>query len=200
MKQQVIHIHGGSTFESYEQYLTYLKTTEVDIDKFKYFKDWGNSLGEALGENYEVLNPRMPNGKNARYLEWKIWWERLIPFLTGEPILIGHSLGGIFLAKYLAENQMPMKIKATILIAAPFDDETDEPLADFKLAKSLELLAKQGGQIYLMQSKDDRVVPFGELAKYQHELPQAKSIIFEDKGHFKLESFPELVELITSLL
>jgi len=142
----------------------------------------------------------MPNKTNARYKEWKLWFERVIPFIKKDVILIGHSLGGIFLAKYLSENTFPVKIKATILVAAPFDDEdSGESLSDFKLPPSLKKFSEQSGKIYLIQSKDDPVVLFGELEKYKQALPEAKTLTFKDREHFNQEAFPELIQLIRTL-
>ena len=152
-----------------------------------------------LGEKYDVLLPRMPNGKNARYAEWKIWFERLIPFISDDAIFIGHSLGGIFLAKYFSENIFPKKIKAIILIAAPFDDASGESLTDFKLPSSLSKLTENSGLIYLFHSKDDPTVPFEQLEKYKKSLPNAKFMIFEDREHFNQGTFPEIIELIKKL-
>ncbi len=200
MKQQVIVIHGGTTFESYEDYIYYLKNKEISLDKLKLKKDWKDTLEEKLGENFEVLFPRMPNGTNARYKEWKIWFERIIPLFNNNIIFIGHSLGGIFLAKYFSENTISKKVKATILIAAPFDDEkSGKSLAGFKLFSSLERFSKQGGKIYLIQSKDDPEVLFEQLEKYKQALPNAKTLIFNDREHFKQETFPEIIKLIRNL-
>ena len=200
MKQQIVVIHGGTTFDTYEEYISYLRNKEISLEKLRMQRDWKDTLAERLGENYEVLFPRMPNGTNARYVEWKIWFERIIPLLNEDVILVGHSLGGIFLAKYLSENSFPKRIKATILIATPFDDtDSEEKLIDFKLPDSLAKFAKQGGAIYLIHSRDDLVVPFEQLGKYKQALAKAKTVIFEDRDHFKQETFPEVVELIRKL-
>ena len=100
MKQQVVVIHGGRTFPTYEEYLHSLKTREITAEKFKLQKDWKESLQNELGEEFEVFNPKMPNGNNAVYEEWKIWFERMLGFLGDNAVLIGQSLGGIFLVKY----------------------------------------------------------------------------------------------------
>lgn len=202
MKQQIIIIHGGTTFDTYKKYIAFLKKRKIDLDKLlRPHQGWKNHLQKELGENFEVLRPSMPNGTNARYKEWKIWFERVIPFLGKEVILLGHSLGGVFLAKYLSETDFPVKIKATILVAAPFDDsDRKESLTDFKLPSSLEKFAKQGGKIYLIQSKDDPSVPFGEIKKYEQALPNAEAIVFNNKEHFNQESFPEMIKLLKSLV
>jgi hypothetical protein len=78
MKKQVVVIHGGDTFDSYEDYLTFLNAFEVDKESL-FLKDWKSTLQSELGENYEVLCLQMPNMFNAKYLEWKIWFEKYIP-------------------------------------------------------------------------------------------------------------------------
>ena len=57
---------------------------------------------------------------------------------------------------------------------------------------------QQGGNIYIYHSEDDFVVPFADLDKYAKDLPNAKKVIFKDRGHFLQEEFPELIESIKS--
>ncbi|OGG73069.1 hypothetical protein A3A38_01830 [Candidatus Kaiserbacteria bacterium RIFCSPLOWO2_01_FULL_53_17] len=201
MKQQVVVIHGGDSFPAYDAYLSYLKNFKVDsIDSFRPKKDWKTSLPETLGGEYDVLLPRMPNKNNARYLAWKLWFEKMIPFLNDEVILVGHSLGASFLVHYLSEEQFPRRIRATLLVAAPYSiDMGAGTTPEFTAPDSLALLEKQGGKILLYHSKDDLVVPFSELAKYQKALPSATARAFNDRQHFNQESFPELVADIQSL-
>ncbi|MEN9582708.1 MAG: hypothetical protein RL641_662 [Candidatus Parcubacteria bacterium] len=187
-------MHGGDTFKTYGDYLSFL--ADYKIDSLAYFKGnigWQDTLQEKLGDDFEVIAPKMPNKINAKYAEWKIWFEKLIPLLNHELILIGYSLGGIFLAKYLSENIMPKKITCVYLVAAPHDETDTESLADFILPSQLTKLAEQAPNIHLYHSKDDSVVQFSDLEKYQKELPGAIATIFEDRGHFWQENFPELI-------
>ncbi len=198
-KKQIIVIHGGETFDTYEEYIDFLKNFEFDFERLKK-KGWKDSIQEDLGDEFEIIKPQMPSQWNAKYLEWKIWFEKLIPFFADEVVLVGHSLGGIFLAKYLSENDFPKKIKGTFLVAPPFDDQESEySMADFVLPESLEKLEKQGGKIFLYHSKDDDVVSFDDFEKYKNALPNAQTRIFEDRGHFSQEEFSEIVSDIKSL-
>ncbi|MGD0328779.1 MAG: alpha/beta hydrolase [Minisyncoccia bacterium] len=196
-------IHGGDEFPTYEAYLLFLRNFKVEsVDYFKERKDWKTNLQAALGNEYEecnVLLPQMPNKKYAKYQEWKIWFEKLFPFLNDKVILIGHSLGASFLAKYLSEERFPKKILATFLVAGPYDTDDTGRLVEFALPGSLALFEQQGGKIFLYHSKDDPFVRFSEFAKYQKALPRAKVSIFKDRKHFNQESFPELVTDIQSL-
>ncbi|KKT15251.1 MAG: hypothetical protein UW76_C0021G0006 [Parcubacteria group bacterium GW2011_GWF2_44_8b] len=198
MKKQVVVIHGGDTFETYEEYLNFLRGYEIDIERYKSDKsDWKPWLRQGLGGGHEVILPIMPNKTNARFDEWKIWFEKFTPFLHDGAILIGHSLGGTFLAKYLSENRFPKKIKAVFLVGAVFSKDNDGfPLVSFTLPTNLNL---QTETIYLYHSKDDSVVPFSALEQYKKALPNAQIRIFEDRGHFNQEEFPELAQDILNL-
>ena len=81
MKKQIVFIHGGEAFSRYGAFIDYLKTLPVDNPLEEHPKRWRHTLREFLGEEYEVFLPSMPNSKNAKYAEWKIWFERHFTFL-----------------------------------------------------------------------------------------------------------------------
>lgn len=203
MKRQVLIIHGGDTFSSYEDYLDFLNSyaiDESDIEKMKE-KGWKDLLQEYLGNDFDVISPKMPCKWNAKYDEWKIWIEKFIPYLGEGVILIGHSLGGVFLVRYLSESSFPINISQLHLVAAPFGDNNDESgdtekynLCDFNIKDDLSLLEKSADKIFLYHSEDDPTVPFRDLEKYSKKIPKAKKIVFEDRGHFNQAEFPELVK------
>lgn len=196
--QQVFVIHGGGTFSTYERFIDYLKTGRLEIEKEEHC-DWKKNLRGDL-KGCEVITPKMPNAQNAQYTEWAIWFERHIPFIQDGVIFVGHSLGAMFLAKYLSENDFPKKIKATLLVAAPFEATDENNLTQFALLPSLQKFINQSKHIHLFHSKDDFVVPFSELHKYQEALPNASVHTFENENHFfHQEHFPELVETIKKL-
>lgn len=197
--QQVIVIHGGAPHASYEEYLAWLEGLELDLLR-EGQKKWSRELQETLGESFEVIRPSMPCSENAKYVEWKIIFDKVLPRLGDDLVLIGHSLGGIFLAKYLSTETCPRRIRATLLVAAPFDeDSVVGSLADFILPASLERFAAQGGSIHLFQSEDDPQVPTVHAQKYAAALPGTSVHVFSDRQHFNQEEFPEIIEVIRSL-
>lgn len=141
----------------------------------------------------------MPAKNNAKYFEWKIWFEKSFQYLKDDLILIGHSLGGIFLAKYLSENDFPVKIKQLHLVAAVYEHEDEhEQLADFKLKEFPgKLVDKEIPEIHIYHSTDDTVVPIIESEKYHQQIPGSHFHKFTDRFHFIDETFPELFENIT---
>ncbi len=194
MKQQIILIGGGTAFHTYADYIKYLQTKEVSLDSFRK-KKWKKEFQKDIGDDFDVIYLDMPCGINAKYTEWKIYFERYIPLFEAEVILIGHSMGGIFLAKYLAENSFTKKIKALYLIAAPSADTADETMGDFTFPEKL----RTDIRTFLLQSEDDPVVPASHVLKYKELLPNAELIMFKDKGHFNSAEFPELVAHIKAL-
>lgn len=199
MKKQVLVIHGGNVFPTYKKYLADLKAKKLRLDKLR-GKRWKEELEAKLGRGYEVIMPKMPCADNARYVEWKIWLEKILPHLHKEIILVGHSLGGIFLAKYLSEKKLRKKVRGVFLVAAPFASHRSKvSLYDFNLKNDLKLLRRQAGKIFLYQSRDDDTVPFADLGKYLKLLPSATERVFKDRGHFTISTFPEIVRDIKSI-
>ena len=196
--KQVVFIHGGTTFYKHEDYLNYLRSKPTSISHLTRQKFWFDRLHEDLGDDFQVLAPRMPNATNANYDEWAIWFGRITEVVDNNVILVGHSMGSIFLAKYLSEHNFPKKIRATLLVAAPYKDETHEDLASFKITGGLEKFADQGGDIIFYHGTDD-IVPLDELKLYKKSIPKAETHEFSTQDHFVRERFLEIIETIKSL-
>jgi predicted alpha/beta hydrolase family esterase len=196
-KTQLFLIHGGMTFKTQEDYINYLKTRKIRIDrKIRWWEDY---LRESLEDSCNVIIPRMPLEDNAKYEDWKIYFERFFASLKENIILIGVSLGGHFLAKYLSENKFPKKILSVYLIAPSFDDNLpNEALTeDFALSQDLSLIEQNCKNINLLFSKDDDCVPVSHAEKFREKLPNANIVIYESKnGHFQISEFPEIVKMI----
>lgn len=185
------------TFKNKKSYLHYLKTRDISIEERRRWSE--GYLKKKLGANFEIIKPRMPQADNARYEEWKIHFERYFPFLRNNIILIGSSLGGTFLAKYLSENKFPRKILSAYLICPPFDNSLpgEDLVGGFNLKSNLSLLENNAKRLNLLFSQDDDVVPVAHAEKYQKKLKNANIIIFKSKnGHFKISEFPEIVKMI----
>lgn len=202
MKKQIIFIHGGTANSNYDNFLKYLKTEPLWNLLEESPKRWKQTLREVLGSSYEVYLPSMPNKENAVYKEWKIWFERYLSYINEEVILIGHSQGGYFLAKYLSEQRLSVKLKAVYLIASPFspDDFDGEDGGDFAFdVEDIHNISSQTENVFILHSKDDPVVPYSHALKFKENLPDAELMTFEDRNHFLQEEFPEIIESIQGL-
>jgi len=204
MKKQILYIHGGNAYVEYDNFLQDLKNKTLrDLPTSSKNKIWAETLEGELGNNFEIFTPTMPNKQNAKYQEWKIWLERYFPYLRDDIVLVGWSLGGMFLLKYLSEETFPVKIRAFYCLASPsgwFDTEgilEGEDGGDFRFSKDiLKKIENKVEKINLWHSEDDFVVPFSEFRALAKELPKAETKTFSDKNHFLIENFPELIEAI----
>jgi len=198
-KTQILYIHGGMTFKNKKDYTNFLKSRNISIEER--IKWSGDYLKKKLGRNFQIIRPRMPLKENSKYNEWKVHFERYFPHLRDNIILIGESLGGIFLAKYLSENKFPKKILSIYLVCPPFDNSLpDEDLVGgFKLKNDLSLIEKNSKNLNLLFSKKDDVVPISHANKYKSKLKNAHMIIYKNiEGHFIVSKFPEIVKMIKS--
>ena len=193
--QQIFLIHGGTPGTSYELYIQSLKEKRPKLEWILSRKDWKNELQDQLGSGFDVYLPQMPNKQNAQYEEWKLWFEKYIQLLDDNTVFIGYSLGAIFLVKYLSENVLSKRIKATFLLGTPFDNEgmDKEPLNSFLRVGELKNFEKQAGKLFFYHSEDDFAVPFNHLSKYQKELPLAQFRSLKDRNHFLQAEVPELI-------
>lgn len=196
-KIHVLVVHGGMTFKNEKDYLHYLKTKSISIEKKSHWApDW---LEKNLGRKFQVITPRMPLPERAEYRDWKMMFERYLPLLNDRFVLIGSSLGGVFLAKYLSENTLKRKALATYLVCPPFDNTLpgEDLVGGFNLGSDLSRINKNSEKLHLFFSQDDDVVPVAHAEKYRKALSSAQITIYKSKhGHFKISTFPEIVKAI----
>jgi predicted alpha/beta hydrolase family esterase len=192
--RQILFIHGGNSFPSNDEYLEDLRSLEMDYKRLKYAKRWREWIAEQLPDD-DVLTPTFPNGFNAQYDEWVIYFEKIVPFLKDGYSLVGHSLGGMFLAKYLHTHVLPVKARHIVLLAARYGESDHDTSGSF-LVESAVGVDRSTAEVHLFHSKDDKVVEFESLARFAADLPSATTHIFDDRGHFNQPTFPELLEIL----
>ena len=142
------------------------------------------SLRYALGPSYEVRYPRMPLEESAQYADWTARIASALPPRGSEVVLVGHSVGGSVLLRYLCDKPDEASVAALFVIAAPFwgaDDfwAWDEARLPEDAAEKLAAVPR----ILLYHSRDDEVVPFSHLALYSTRLPQAAIHPLDSGGH-----------------
>ena len=103
MKKSVLFIHGAGTGAYAEDRLL------------------ADSLQQALGGNYDVQCPQMPDEENSPYPAWKAEIDSRLAAMKGPVALVGHSVGGSVLLKYLcdaalaATNRRPVRHRRSVL-------------------------------------------------------------------------------------
>ena len=165
------------------------------------------SIARELMTDFHVYLPDLRNHGASPHLpehNYLVMADDLLEFMNEHNLtkstILGHSMGGTFLVKYLAENDFPKKVAATFLVAAPYYEKgPDYSLADFKLPENLEKFKKQAGRTFFYHSEDDPIVSLKDFEGYKQNLNDAMGRVFKNRGHFLNESFPELIEDLKSI-
>ena len=142
------------------------------------------SLQNALGSDYEVRYPRMVNEDSPEYADWKAQIASELAALDGEVFLVGHSVGGSVLLKYLSDERVERSIAGLFVIAAPHWGE-DEFWRWDEVQLPPDVAAKLANirRIFLYHSRDDEIVPFAHLALHAANLPHATIREVDGRGH-----------------
>ena len=140
------------------------------------------SLQHALGTGYDVLSPKMPEEDRPVYQAWKERIANELVTLEGEVILVGHSLGGSVLLKYLSE-EVEKPVAGLFLVATPYWCVEDWEVDEYALREDFASKIPRGMPVFLYHSRDDEVVPFAHAALYAEKLPRATVREFDGRGH-----------------
>jgi serine hydrolase len=143
-----------------------------------------DSLQRALGADSEVLCPQMPDEDNAAYPAWKAEIDAWLATMRAPVALVGHSVGGSVLLKYLCDEQRTRQIAGLFVIAAPYWGASEFWSWD-EAALPVDAAARLAGEwpLIFYQSRDDEIVPFAHLAMYAAKLPRATIREFAGRGH-----------------
>ncbi len=200
-----ILIPGGESFLDDTEYQHFIISTLVDWNSSAFLiweeqKKWKTELAKKLTEAGNlVYTPNFPNAINAKYNEWKLFFEAWIGNIEvqGTLTFIGHSLGGNFLLKYFTEIWMQINITSLDqihLVAACICEW------DFITPENYDTLRSLGKKVHIWHAEDDTVVLFGTVKKIEKELPEAQTHFFGSEkwyGHFSpLAVFPELEDIL----
>ncbi len=146
------------------------------------------SLQRALGAEYNVVYPRMPDEDDPQYETWAAQIAEEQAALDDKAIIVGHSVGGAVLLRHLSEAKSDRPLAGIFVLAAPYwgaeDWQADLPA---------------GLPVFLHHSRDDRVVPFAHLAQFANNFPQATIREFDGRGHQFSNDLSEVAEDIKGL-
>jgi predicted alpha/beta hydrolase family esterase len=164
MKRRVLFIHGGGE-GAYEE-----------------DRKLAASLQDALGAAYDVRFPQMPDEDRPVYRAWKGRIAKELDALEGEVILVGHSLGGSILLKYLSE-EVEKPIAGLFLVSTPYWGVDDWEVGEYALREDFASMIPKEIAVFLYHSRDDEVVPFAHAGLYAQKLPRTTVREFDGRGH-----------------
>lgn len=159
------------------------------------------SLGKRLGATYEVRYPQMPMESDPDYQRWRPQIRKESAAVK-EVILVGHSVGGSFLLKYLCEEKIETQVVGLFLIAVPYwggEGWRYDGYEAVALPRDFASKLPRRAPIFFYHSRDDEVVPFAHLALYEDKLPQATIRALDGRGHQLSNDLSEVAADIKSL-
>jgi predicted alpha/beta hydrolase family esterase len=156
---------------------------------------WEPLLQHALGRDYVVHAPRMPEPDDPHYEPWAEAIAELIAE-SERPAVVGHSFGASVILKYLSEANPRPKVAGLFLVATPF---WSSKFPEFALRPNFADALRDLSPLYFYQSRDDDEIPVAHLERYRRALPHAIVRLLDGRGHeFDQPEFPELVADIKS--
>lgn len=168
------------------------------------FKPWIKKELEARG--YVVVSPQMPDTDTPKMETWLPFLQNLIQHPDEETILIGHSMGGAAVLRYLETLPEGIQIKKAVLVTPVVDAIKDMSEEEKSIAKpwletplDFEKIKRSAKEIIGFFSDNDKYIPL-ESEKLLREKCGAKTVIEHQKGHYSnsdgTEEVPQILHSI----
>ena len=157
------------------------------------------SLRQQLGQDYEILYPRMPSEDDPSFASWKTTLESVFETLEDGAILVGHSVGATILVKVLAEQESVRKFGAIVLIAAPFVGDGGWSADDLQFPPDLGARLPEGVPVHFYHGLEDEVAPPSHLERYARAVARARVHRLPGRDHQLNNDLSEVAATILSL-
>lgn len=197
----IVILHGWDSWGSHDDYLNFLKLT-YRIEAYEptglgaVSTSWKETLrNRAFDRWWKVFAPTFPCKQNAKYEEWKMVLDRVIEMIPeySEVVIVGHSLGGNFAIKYLAETDLKNRSVSSLHLVAACCNEWSFSQPD---ASGWQHVSQSVPNIHIWHAEDDMIVPISSAEYLFERFPQAIFHRFGTWGHLRMGEFPELEEEI----
>ncbi|MDB5259742.1 MAG: hypothetical protein JWO73_950 [Candidatus Taylorbacteria bacterium] len=152
---------------------------------------------QLIAKGILAQTPEMPVPYEPDYAAWCEIFERLAP--DEETLLVGHSLGGGFLVRWLSEHTVKV---GPVMLVAPWtdpDNEMRDALGNFfDYEIDPDLVSRTDGMTIFYSTDDEaNIIKTSEIL--EKSLKGSRTMKFEGKGHFCLRNlgtreFPELLQ------
>jgi predicted alpha/beta hydrolase family esterase len=155
------------------------------------------SLQDALGPDYTVRYPRMPNEADPDAATWKEAIARELSGLGEGVILVGHSIGAAIVLDDLGRRERDRRVAGVFLIATPFIGEGGWPSGDLRPTRELAL--DDATPVFLYQGTRDDTVPVSHVELLAKALPRAIVRRLEGRDHQPDDDLSEVARDIRQL-
>jgi predicted alpha/beta hydrolase family esterase len=156
-------------------------------------------LSRSLGDGFRVNHPMMPDPENPRYIAWKMALQSALPIGGNKAALIGHSLGGSVIVKYMSEGLCQMPLAGLFLIGAPYWGLRGWSMDEFKLQHDFRSKLPAIDNVFIYHSRNDKWVPYSHGQAYAKALPGSSLRSLDGDEHEFSDGLPMLVNDIMHL-
>ncbi|HYW12583.1 MAG TPA: alpha/beta hydrolase [Longimicrobium sp.] len=182
MANQVLFVHGGGE-------------GAFDADS-----KLATSLRSALGADWIVRYPQMPNEAEPDYASWKNVIAGELAAMGSGALLMGHSIGASVAIRAVVDGGIAQSIAGVFLLAAPFwYDHEFWCWKEVELPPNAAERIPHGVPVFLYHGRQDEVVPFAHVEMYARALPQATIRRLDGRNHQLDDDLTEVAEDIMRL-
>ncbi len=168
------------------------------------YKNWIPYLKSQLSKRrFNCIVPSFTTPYKQDYESWNtiLMSYFKIGYITEETTFITHSLGGIFLLKFLIENKIKVKKIITVAGFNNIQFDKDNSLYDsfYMLDEKLTKICELCDEIVCIYSDNDPYIPM-EKAEFFADRIKGKKVLINNAGHFNekygYKEFKEILEYI----
>lgn len=140
-------------------------------------------LRTKLAQDYRIRAPLMPTPEEPHAIAWLDALDAELFDFHDDGVLIGHSMGGAMILKWIAERRQSLTAAGLVMIGCPFWGEPDWEVEEFYLPEAFADRLSGLKRILLYHSRDDAIVPFAHMAIYHKHIPRAEPHEVDGVGH-----------------
>ena len=115
----------------------------------------------------------MPDEADPSYARWSAAIRGEMAVME-DGVVLGHSVGGTILINALAERPPVGKLRAVVLIAAPFVGAGGWPGTEFELPPDLGARLPREVPVHIFHGLQDQTAPPSHADLYARAIPQAR--------------------------
>lgn len=156
---------------------------------------------ELKANGFDVSAPQMPNAGSPRVLEWTGFLKDYVGKPDTDTYFVGHSLGCITVARYLAGLTPKARVGGCVFVAG-FSGRLNIPeIREFyELPFDPEAAKKHCDKFAMIFSDNDPYVPMEKSLEFAKHLG-AKTVLDRGKNHFSdgLKSLPSALSALLKM-
>ena len=165
-------------------------------------------VNKAKNLGFDVIFPDFPHKGGADYQKWSAIMDQYITSgkLNDDSIVIGHSLGTLFIPKYLSERQVGIKVFISVAGFLGYTEGREDlkkivddfAPTDEEIIKSISLMQNR----YAIYSDNDHLNTQEQMETYAKKLNMVQ-VFIPKAGHFGTRSgikeLPEIFKIIKKI-